>query len=170
MAEVTRAQGQYNLQTAQAAQAAQQAYSQQLDNKLKATQTYFEMRKMNREYTQAEEAARRKAAGYGSPAIAPKYPTLTSSQLDPVTGEIGWTSALSDPYYSQYRKQFEDFFRARADHSLGNRSAAMEQLQIASNEMMAHLNQNIDSVRPQEWVDAKRLIEALMREARMPSS
>src|SRR5437762_406960 len=69
MAEMTRAQGQYNMMTAQAAVTGQQAYSAALDNKLKATQTYFEMRRINQEATAAERNAR-KQQSYGSPALA----------------------------------------------------------------------------------------------------
>ena len=56
MSSVIQSEGAYNLMTAQAAIAAQQAEAQYLQNRLAATQTYFEMRKMNKQYRDEERA------------------------------------------------------------------------------------------------------------------
>ncbi len=171
MASIARAQGQYNLQTAQAAIAAQQAYSAALDNKLKATQTYFEMRKMNHDYVAAEAAARHPVnTNYITPGIGPKIAPLSVSQLDPVTGQIGWTPALMAPEYASYRQPFDEYFHARAEHRSTANAAAIPHLRDASSGLMAELNKHIDAIHPQDWVDAKRLVEGLLNEATKPAS
>ncbi len=49
MADVIRSAGDYNLRTSEAARNVEEARSRNLDNRLKSTQTFFEMRRVNRE-------------------------------------------------------------------------------------------------------------------------
>ena len=53
-----QAAGQYNLMTAQGAVYAEQARSADLDNRMKATETYFQMRQVNRAAREAEHGPR----------------------------------------------------------------------------------------------------------------
>ncbi|MBS0210451.1 MAG: hypothetical protein JSS27_16025 [Planctomycetes bacterium] len=168
-AAMTAAQGQANLANAQAAQAQQQAYQMALDNKLKATETYFEMRRVNREAQKAEHDARYPAQMYGSPSLAPKPVQLSATQLDPVTGSIAWTPLLMSPEYASYREPIDGFFRKRAEHLSTGGPSAISDLRRASSAMMDQLNKNINNIKPQDWVDAKRLLDALMQTANMPA-
>ena len=54
MSDVIRANGAANVMNSRAAINSQEAASMYMDNRLKYTQTYFENRKMNREYRAAE--------------------------------------------------------------------------------------------------------------------
>ena len=65
MAAMVQSAGSYNLNTSQAAMNLESARSQALDNDLKGTQTYFEMRNINTTQRKAEEGARCRAKKHG---------------------------------------------------------------------------------------------------------
>ena len=65
MASMMRAQGYQNLQNSEAAKNYEQAKTLEIDNRKKWTETYFEMRKINRQ-ARAEEPSRTAGRG-GSP-------------------------------------------------------------------------------------------------------
>lgn len=56
MSSLVQAAGQANLNNSEAAKNLEQAASMNLDNQLKGTQTFFEMRKMNTAYRKAEDS------------------------------------------------------------------------------------------------------------------
>ena len=58
MGEAIRAEGQYNLMSSQAAINLQEAQSQNIDNQLKWTNTYFEMRRVNEAYANSSRGPR----------------------------------------------------------------------------------------------------------------
>jgi len=96
MSEMMRAQGYENLQNSEAAKNWEDVKTLDIQNKMRWTETYFEMRKTNREARAAEagpaithdQAIR--MAKMGAP------PRLVSTQLDPITGHIEYPMVLQD--------------------------------------------------------------------------
>ena len=86
MAQVIRSQGYANLQNSEAAKNYEDARSKYLDNRLKGTKTYFEMRRYNKEYRQAEEGPRPTSEQLFRLAKDATPKALTPTELDPVTG------------------------------------------------------------------------------------
>ena len=82
MADMTRAAGQRNLLDSMAAGNFEEARSLELDNRLKATETYFEMRRINSEARAAERRppASSEVAFRRAQEVTP--PPLTATQLD----------------------------------------------------------------------------------------
>src|SRR5439155_10367672 len=107
----------------------------------------------------------------GSPALAARSQPqhLSPAQLDPVTGEIAWAPALAGPEYAPYRQQIDSFFARRAQHLGGTSAMGVQEVRSAAGALMDELNKHIDTVQPQQWVDAKQLIAALQMEAASPT-
>jgi hypothetical protein len=166
MGNLVRNEGLYNLETAQANIAQEQANQLYLQNRLQATKTYFEMRQLNRQYTQQEHGKpmTRDAMSHYSSQLRPR--TLTASQLDPVTGQIVWPLTLMDERYSPYRAQFDTMFALRAQHQPLNPNEVRQ----AADGMQALLRQHIDDFAPQDFENAHHFIESLAYEAHFPAS
>jgi hypothetical protein len=170
MADLVNAAGSYNLQTSQAAINYQQARSQYLDNRLKGTQTYFEMRKINTEARRtergrgmtSEEAWRYAQIG------APKR--TTAYELDPVNGRIYWPVTLQSPKYDEYRKSLEELFRQREVTHGSSGYEVYSKIQQTTNAFLADLKKNISEIPSGEYVKAKSFIESLAHESRFPAA
>ena len=173
MADLVRSQGMANLYDSMAAQNLEAARSQQLDNRLKATQTYFEMRQMNREYLAAEKAARNTR----SPGAEPfrntpkvKLERPGAADLDPVTGRIDWPLSLQTDQYSQYRQELDTLFTQRAQNSGHVNPQIYEAISATSDGLLKALLGNIRNMRPQDYTDAKTFVENLSYEGRFPAT
>ena len=115
VSSIVRSQGQYNLATAQAAIAAEQANQLAIQNRVNATKAYFEMRQINKDYqnSQRGQVSQQSMAAYYE---HQKPRKLSPSQLDPVTGQIRWPVLLKDEAYQPYREQMQSIFTLWAHH------------------------------------------------------
>jgi len=165
MGDLVRSQGMYNQMTAQAMISAEQARTLDLDNKMKSTQTYFEMRRINQEARLAE-AQRNRAQAENSRYVAhvSKKPTLTVSQLDPVTGDIHWPASLLQESFTADRTAVQDVFARRAQHRIG--TSAYLELRPVIDRMQATLNDQVKVLPPQDFVDSRRFLNMLLEESR----
>jgi hypothetical protein len=170
MADLVNAAGSYNLQTSQAAINVEQARSMNLDNRLKGTQTYFEMRKIN---TAARNAERPRGmtseeawryAQIGAPKRATAY------QVDPVSGRIYWPVQLQSPAYADYRKQLDDLFRQREVTHGNSGYEVYQKIQATTTAFLAELKKNIDTLPSGDYVKAKNFIESLAHESGFPTA
>ena len=164
MSSVIQAEGAYNLMTAQAAIAAQQAESQYLQNRLAATQTYFEMRKMNKQYRDEERAKpmSSEALSHYYEQIKPKR--MVPTQLDPVTGQISWPVPLQDEGYASYREQLDSLYKLRAEHKDFN----YNDVRLAAEGMQTEFRKHLDEFAPQDFENSNKFLEALAAEAHYP--
>jgi hypothetical protein len=169
MANVVSAAGSYNLQTSQAAINLESARSQNLDNRLKGTQTYFEMQKINtaaRKATESPYMSSEDSWRYASMA-APKR--LSATQLDPVTGRIYWPIALQDPRYGDYCKQLDQLFAQREASHGGIGYETYRQVEQLIKSFMVDLQKNINDYAPNDYLRARSFIESLGYEAKLPA-
>lgn len=166
-ASMIQAAGQRNLNNSQAAKNYEQARSMDYDNRLKGTQTYFEMRKMNKAYRDAERAPRlsTEAAFRMAREAAPDRPT--PSQLDPTTGNIQWPVALSGDAFSADRSHLEALFADRAKTGRAD-PTVYHQINSTTKQMQSILKENIKTMAPDDYLAAKNLLEGLAYEARFP--
>lgn len=162
---VIRSQGDYNLSTAQANIAQEQANQLAIQNRVAATKAYFEMRQINRDYqnSQRGQGSLKSLAQYYEQQKPKKLPP---SQLDPVTGQIRWPVLLRDEVYQPYREQFEAMFKLWAHHQDLN----YNDVRKASDAMQAELRKHIDDLPPQDFEDAHKFIETLAFEAHFPAA
>ena len=162
MADVARSAGQRNLSNSEAAINWTEAQSRYIDNRDKATNTYFQMREANRQYRAAQRAPRPSMESLVRFAQAGKPQRLSPSELDVVTGEISWPEVLLTDPFSENRKQVEQLFAKRAEEgTLGYDDQT--QLREATDAMLADLMEFLrdQKVKQMDYVAAKRFLESL---------
>jgi hypothetical protein len=164
MSSVIQAEGAYNLMSAQAAIAAQQAESQYLQNRLAATQTYFEMRKMNKQYRDEERAKPMSSEALTHYYEQMKPKRMAATQVDPVTGQISWPVPLQDEAYASYREQLDSFYKLRAEHKDFN----YNDVRLAAEGMQTEFKKHLDEFAPQDFEKSNRFLEELAVEAHYP--
>jgi hypothetical protein len=168
VSDVVRSQGEANLRNSEAAINVEEARSRNFDNRLKYTQTYFENRRMNREYRAAERGPRitEQQAERIARERAPKR--ATTNDLDPITGGLAWPRALTDPQYDPYRKKIEALFQGRAKQGGAIGMDTFRDIKSTGDELLTALHANIGNYSPNDYMDAKRFVERLQNEARFP--
>lgn len=170
MSQVIQASGEAQLNNSQAAKNYQEARSMEYDNRIKGTQTYFEMRKMNQAYTDAErpkpmtteQAFRVAREG------APKR--LTASQIDPLTGAIAWPALLKAEGFGAERKKLDALYAERESKAGSIGGNQYEQIQEATDAMLAMLKANISTYSPDDYIKSKKFLESLAYEARFAAA
>src|SRR5262249_12952924 len=110
---VMQSAGIYNLQTSEAAINVEQARSMNIDNNLKGTQTYFEMRKINTAARKAEAPPGLTTEDSWRIAQSNLPKRMSAMELDPVTGKIYWPMMLQAPQFEPYRTQLDKLFLQR---------------------------------------------------------
>jgi hypothetical protein len=160
-ADVVRSQGMANLYNAQAATQAEQARSAYIDNQYKATQTYFEMRRYNTEARRGERSGPLSTEQYVRLARVEAPQALTNTQLDPLTGAIGWPVPLAAPEYAMFRMQIESLF---ANRYSGYSSFA--QIQQAIQAFNDQIKVDVMKFQANDYVAAKKFLDALVFAAR----
>ncbi|MDZ4817699.1 MAG: hypothetical protein SGJ20_01865 [Planctomycetota bacterium] len=168
MANVIQSQGQANLMNSAAAINVEQARSQNLDNHLKYTNTYFEMRRVNREARAAEAAPQLSSDQLYKIANdnAPKRPT--PSQLDPLTGQIAWPMGLRDEQYNPEISKLDQLFEVRAAQRGNIGMSTYNQIQSTCKGLVKLVVANIDQYQPSEYIQAKNFVQGLAYEASFP--
>jgi hypothetical protein len=169
MADLVQAAGQAHLSNSQAAINLEQANSMNLDNQIKGTQTYFEMRKMNTSYRKAEQSPGLTTEDSWRVAQMNMPKRLNSTQLDPVTGKIYWPMMFQDPRYENYRKQLDQLFVQRETSHGGIGYDTFMQIQQVTDSLLADLQKNISQYDPQQYISMKKFVESLAYEAKMPA-
>jgi hypothetical protein len=167
-ADVVRAAGEAELNDSIAAGNYADARTKEIDNRLKATQTYFQMRDLNKQWTEANKtpALTQEEAYRWAKALAPKR--ATSSQLDPVTGKILWPIILRSVAYKQPVDLIDALFAARATQGTLD-SDQFAQVQQAHDEILATMTANAKKYKDMDIIAAKNLIDSLVYEARFPA-
>jgi hypothetical protein len=169
MSEQMRAQGAQNLDNSEAAKNWQEAKTQEIQNRLRWTETYFEMRKTNRE-AQAAEAGPRvtheqtiRMAKMGMP------PRLGSTQLDPVTGHIEYPMVLTAPQFTSYRNELDRLFADRASSGGSMQLEQFQQIQRTVSKFIDALKDNINDFSAGDYGRARTFLDSIANEARFPS-
>lgn len=165
MANVISAAGQANLLNSQAAQNYEVARSMDLDNRYKAENTYFEMRKMNRAYVAAERGPKPTSEQMFRLAKERAPDRLNANQLDPLTGQISWPVILEEDAYKDYRDKLEELFALKARHNGQIGPSEYAELQRTTKAMEAELRKHIKEYTGTDYARARSLIESLSYEA-----
>ena len=176
-ADVVRSQGINNLLNSQAAINVEQARSANMQNRLQWTQTYFEMRKMNREYRAAERGPTPSPEAFARWARDAAPDRLKSVQLDSITGRINWPTLLQQDQYAALRQSMEQAFTERAEKHGALAPDTALKINDDANKMMQLLEDSLQQSKAMNnpipaylYIDAKKFIESLAYEARFPVS
>ncbi|MFM8735735.1 MAG: hypothetical protein ACKOC8_11130 [Pirellulales bacterium] len=169
MSEMMRAQGYENLQNSEAAKNWEEAKTLEIKNRLLWTETYFDMRKENRE-RRAEEAGPRvtqeQAIRMAKMALPPR---LGSTQLDPVTGHIEYPLILTDDRYKTYRGELDSLFARRAASGGSIQYSDYERIRDTVSQFIDALKTHVKDYAAGDYGKARTFLDSLSREASMPA-
>jgi hypothetical protein len=168
MASMARAAGQRNLLNSEAAINMEAARKANMENREQWTNTYFQMRDANKKYRAAESGPKPTMEDLVRYSQAGKPKRLSPSELDTISGEVSWPNVLQSAPYDQYRADLEAL--------LGHRAASgalsfddQQKLNQTKKAMLVQLKSQIRDMPPQEYTSAKRFVESLAYEARLPT-
>lgn len=168
LASVVRAQGYANLKNSEAAKNWEEAKTMEMQNRLRWTETYFEMRKVNRE-KRAEEAGPPITQEQAIALAKMSAPArLNSTQLDPVTGHIEYPLILTQDIYKQYRQRLDTLFAQRASSGGSIRFEDFQAIQNTVSQFTEALQQHIDQYAAGDYGRARNFLDSLVQEARSP--
>ena len=169
MSEMMRAQGYENLQNSQAAKNWEEAKTLEIQNRLRWTETYFDMRKVNREARAAEAGppvTQEQAIRMAKMAAAPR---LSAAQLDPVTGHIAYPIVLMDTPYEPYRSSLDGLFARRAASGGSMQYGDYQAIEQTVSQFIDALKENVKKYAAGDYGRARTFLDSLAREARMPA-
>jgi hypothetical protein len=162
-ADVVRSYGMNNLLNSEAAKNWEDARKSYLENRNRATQTYFEMRRYNTEARRAERASPLSMEGYVRLAQQQAPARLSTSQLDPLTGAIDWPAPLQKPEYAAFRSRLEKLFRDRASGFADN-----AEIGKAAEEFLARLQEDLPKFAANDYLAARSFLTSLNFATRTP--
>lgn len=169
MAQMMRAQGYQNLLNSEAAKNWEQATTLDMQNRLQWTETYFEMRKVNREARAAEApppVTHERAIRLAKMA-APRR--LESTQLDPVTGQIDYPLVLQDEVFKPYRDRLDALFAHRASTGGSIQFEDYQLIQGTVAEFIDALKARVGNYAAGEYGRARTFLNSLAHETRFPA-
>jgi hypothetical protein len=161
MANIIASAGAANLMNAQAATEAEKARNEYIRNRLLATQTYFDMRRVNEQYRKDTQGRPLSMEQYVRLARMEAPDRMSPSELDTLNGKIYWPPQLMVKEYASYREQLESLFQRRARGDLSTYAP----IKSVSGEFLEALKRDIDKFAPQDYVRAKNFVESLGYEA-----
>lgn len=169
MSEMMRAQGYENMQNSEAAKNWEEAKTLEIQNRLRWTETYFDMRKENKE-RRADEAGPRvtqEQAIRMAKMAAP--PRLGSTQLDPVTGHIEYPLILTDNVFTPYREQLDTLFTRRAASGGSIQYSDYQAIQKTVSNFVDALKKRVKEYAAGDYGKARTFLDSLAHEASMPA-
>lgn len=178
MGDLTRARGERNMMNAEAARTMTDVRSRQMENRIQATETYWERKRINKEnrfYSADEKASIRqrnleKQMFHRARQSQGSRPDAGS--LDPVSGSIAWPLALGNPMYDNFRSELDVLFATRADKQGAIGYAGFREIQDLTKSMLKTLDDQFRAteINMREYQDAKKFIKSLELEARHTSA
>jgi hypothetical protein len=168
LAEVVRSAADANLMASLAAQNLEAARSQDIENRVKWTEAYYEMRRANKAYRASKRSPRLSQEQIARVTRAGMPKRLTSAQVDPLTGELAWPIVLRDRQYADQTEQLDKLFGARAATSMVP-ADGFQTAKTHTDVLLAALKKNIDQYKPADWIDAKKFVDSVAYEARFPA-
>ncbi len=169
LAAVVQAQGYANLQNSEAAKNWEQAKTLEMQNRLRWSETYFEMRQVNRD-KRADEAGPRVTQEQAIRlARMAAQPRLGSTQLDPVTGHIEYPLILTQDIYKDYRDRLDGLFANRAASGGSIRYDDFLAIQTTVSRFVETLQKHVSEYAAGDYGRARNFLDSLVLEARSPA-
>ncbi len=168
MGSLVRSQGQANLDNSAAAINYSVARSQELDNHKQYTDTYFQMRQMNREAREAERGPRPSMEDLVRYAQIGKPQPLSPSQFDTVSGQISWPAVLQAEQFADGRQALEAAFNRQSASGVMAFQDTMTVRQT-TDAMLAQLKESVRELPPDEYLASRKFLESLAYTAGRPT-
>ncbi len=162
-ADVVRSAGAANLMNSAAAQNWEAARKQYIENRLQATDTFFEMRRVNAEARDAKRPRPLSTEQYVRLARQQAPARLSVSQFDPLSGTISWPGLLRADQFKAERETIEKLFKERATGVDTNATEIDAAIQALSDK----LRPAAQTANANDFIQARRFVESLAQEARL---
>jgi hypothetical protein len=162
-ADIVRSRGMANLLNSQAAKTYEEARRDYIENRLRATQTYFEMRRYNEDYRNAKRPRPLTMEEYVRLARIQAPDRLSVSQLDPFTGKVNWPAPLRRPEYDDFRSRIDTLFQARASGTV----LAYGEIDKLCKELLDLLMADMGTFSQTEYIQAKNFVQSLSYESQI---
>lgn len=164
-----RAQGQYNLDTSGAAINVEEARKRAIENDVRWTNAYFEMRRINQANTRPKKSPTPPET-WARLAQQATPNRLPSSLLDPVTGKIEWPLALQGEEFKADREALEQLFAHRAATSGAIGVSGFNDIRKTTDDALARLRGQIRKIDSRNYMEARNFLTSLAYEANFASS
>jgi len=161
MGDLVRSKGEANLYNSEAARNYEEARSQDLDNRLKATETYFAMRATNKQARKSEQSPRLTSEQLFRIAREGRPKDLSPSELDPLSGQIEWPLVLGNDEYTESREFIQRGFKTWASNSGRLTTRQHQALYEAIQELQGNLSANIRNYPSYQYIQAKNFLRSL---------
>src|SRR5579872_3279977 len=159
LAQVIRAEGQYNAMTAQGMVSYEEARSKYIDNVNRWTQAYFQMREANDAYQRQKFARTKHSRETLAMVAASDVPLrLSSYDLDPISGKINWPAPLLEAQYDGLRSDLDQLFATRATTSQTGTSAPIHE---DIRQLRDALRSNIETMPANDYIAARKFLDSL---------
>lgn len=165
MADVVRSSGAANLMNSEAAINLREAQKKGIENQLQYTQTYFQMKTINKQYRDAnrkQPPSQEQAIRMAKSQLPDR---LSANKADPVTGQLIWPMGLRTKALADGREQLEAIFAERADKGFLTPDQYIE-VQKLTDEMKEELRKYSQSLGGNASSEARKFLESLAYEAR----
>jgi hypothetical protein len=162
-ADVVRSVGAANLMNSEAAKNYEDARKKYIENRLQATETFFEMRRVNTESRAAQRPRPLSTEQYVRLARQQAPTRLSVSQFDPLSGTISWPGMLRDAQFKAERETIEKLFKERATGVDTNAAEISTAIQALSDK----LRTQAQTANANDFIQARRFVESLIQEARL---
>jgi hypothetical protein len=167
---VIASEGQANLSNSEAAKNWEQAKSMEIDNRAKWTETYFDMRRTNREKRAEEEGPRVPQEQAIRIAKMATPPRLDSTQLDPLTGHIEYPLMLRDGRFAENRSQLDSLFAHRASTQGSIDFEDQRKIRQTVSNFIDVLKAHVNDYPANDYGRARTFLDSLLHELRFPIS
>jgi hypothetical protein len=167
MANIMTSAGAANLSNSAAAINYEQARSANIDNRLKNTKTYFEMKQVNKDYRNASKTPRPTSEQLFRLAKDATPDRLDPTQLDPVTGMVHWPEILKTDEYTKYRETLDGLFQATSQKQGKLSADEYKAIRQAIADVRIELKNRVDDYPPQVWSKTNTFLQQLDYEVRM---
>jgi hypothetical protein len=167
-AALTQSTGQANYFHSLAAVNYQQAYSQYLKNRASAVETYFYVKKYNREARQDYAPRRFTTEQLAVLARKAAPERLSEREYDRTIGRVYWPAALQGNEYAAERDALERAFRNRSPAEDGAGSEFYGQVRQLTSRFDEKLKTHLDDLDAPQYVAAKKFLMSLAYEAQQP--
>ena len=142
----------------------------EMDNRLRWTETFFEMRRINKAARAREVGPRPTMEQIAKYAKMQRPRTLNSLELDPVTGDIAWPLLLTDPIYLNYTTLLQNRFRERADNGGNIHHEGAASVRDTIDDFQSELKQNIRNYKGGEYGQARTFLDSLLQAYEQPEA
>ena len=162
--DMMRSAGAANLMNSEAAQNYEAARSDYLDNRMKATDTYFQMRSKNRAYREAERGPRPTSEQLFRIAKEKAPNRLSPSELDPISGAVHWPLVLRDARFNATKSRLEAMLKYWAEHNQQLTLDQFEQLDAQIDQLTEELKEVVAQAPANAYAEGRRFLQSLSYE------